>query len=95
MDVGAAALIRGELLKLRDAGCALLIVSEELDELFEIADRLIVIAQGRMSPSIPTAEATIERIGEWMSGLWPQAGSRPPARRRCRITAQGVRHAQA
>ena len=73
VDVGAAALIRGELLKLRDAGCALLIVSEELDELFEIADRLIVIAQGRMSPSIPTAEATIERIGEWMSGLWPQA----------------------
>jgi len=70
VDVGAAALIRGELLKLRDAGCALLVVSEELDELFEISDRLIVIAQGRMSPSTATAEATIERIGEWMSGLW-------------------------
>jgi simple sugar transport system ATP-binding protein len=70
VDVGAAALIRGELLKLRDAGCALLVVSEELDELFEISDRLIVIAQGRMSPSTPTASATIERIGEWMSGLW-------------------------
>jgi simple sugar transport system ATP-binding protein len=96
VDVGAAALIRGELLKLRDAGCALLIVRAELDELFEIADRLIVIAQGRMSPSIPTAEATIERIGEWMSGLWPQAGSlgagsAAPAP----ATAQGVRHAQA
>ncbi len=71
VDVGAAALIRGELLKLRDAGCALLIVSEELDELFQISDRLIVIAQGRISPSIAVAEATIERIGEWMSGLWP------------------------
>jgi simple sugar transport system ATP-binding protein len=70
VDVGAAALIRGELLALRDAGCALLVVSEELDELFEISDRLIVIAQGRMSPSVPTADATIERIGEWMSGLW-------------------------
>jgi simple sugar transport system ATP-binding protein len=70
VDVGAAALIRGELLKLRDAGCALLVVSEELDELFEISDRLIVIAQGRVSPSIPVAEATIEKIGEWMSGLW-------------------------
>ena len=70
VDVGAAALIRGELLKLRDAGCALLIVSEELDELFEISDRLIVIAQGEMSPSIATADATIEQIGEWMSGLW-------------------------
>jgi ABC-type uncharacterized transport system ATPase subunit len=93
VDVGAAALIRGELLKLRDAGCALLIVSEELDELFEIADRLIVIAQGRMSPSIATAEATIERIGEWMSGLWPKSGeAAAPA-----VPAfnQGVRHAQA
>jgi general nucleoside transport system ATP-binding protein len=72
VDVGAAALIRGELLKLRDEGCALLVVSEELDELFEICDRLVVIAAGRVSPSVPTTEATIEQIGEWMSGLWPQ-----------------------
>ena len=70
VDVGAAALIRGELLALRDAGCALLVVSEELEELFEISDRLHVIAQGRLSPSLPTREATIERIGQWMSGLW-------------------------
>ena len=47
VDVGAAAQIRGELLALRDAGCAVLVVSEELDELFEICDRLEVIAQGR------------------------------------------------
>ncbi|MEY2655723.1 MAG: hypothetical protein RLZZ524_2751 [Pseudomonadota bacterium] len=70
VDVGAAAQIRGELLALRDAGGAVLVVSEELDELFEICDRMVVIAQGRVSPSIPTAQATIERIGEWMSGLW-------------------------
>ena len=75
VDVGAAALIRGELLKLRDAGCALLIVSEELDELFEITDRLVVIAQGRVSPSIATADATVEVIGGWMSGLWDQEKS--------------------
>ena len=74
MDVGAAAQIRGELLALRDAGCAVLVVSEELDELFEISDRLRVIAQGRLSPSVPTAQATIAQIGEWMSGLWPNAG---------------------
>ncbi len=73
VDVGAAAQIRGELLALRDAGCALLIVSEELDELFEISDRLLVIAQGRVSPSLPTAQATIEQMGAWMSGLWPGA----------------------
>jgi simple sugar transport system ATP-binding protein len=75
VDVGAAAQIRSELLALRDAGCAVLVVSEELDELFEISDRLVVIAQGRLSPSVPTAQATIEQIGEWMSGLWSQASS--------------------
>ncbi len=75
VDVGAAAQIRGELLKLRDEGCALLVVSEELDELFEISDRLVVIAQGRVSPSVPTSQATIEMIGEWMSGLWDKGAS--------------------
>ena len=70
VDVGAAAQIRGELLALRDAGCAVLVVSEELDELFEISDRLVVMAQGRLSPSITVAESTRALIGEWMSGLW-------------------------
>ena len=82
VDVGAAAQTRGALLKLRDEGCAVLVVSEELEELFEICDRMVVIAQGRLSPSIATREATIERIGAWMSGLWdapPGAGSREAA----------------
>ena len=73
MDVGASAQIRGEILALRDAGCAVLVVSEELDELFEISDRLHVIAKGRLSPSVDRADATVERIGEWMSGLWDDA----------------------
>jgi general nucleoside transport system ATP-binding protein len=70
VDVGAAAQIRGELLALRDAGCAVLVVSEELDELFELSDRLVVIARGRLSPSVPAREATIERIGQWMAGIF-------------------------
>ena len=37
----------------------------------------VVIAQGRISPSVPTAQATIEMIGEWMSGLWPRDGAAP------------------
>ncbi len=75
VDVGAAAQIRGEILALRDAGCAVLVVSEELDELFEICDRLHVIAKGRLSPSIPRAEASVAQIGEWMSGLWNGNGA--------------------
>jgi ABC-type uncharacterized transport system ATPase subunit len=70
VDVGAAAQIRAELVALRDAGCALLVISEELDELFEISDRMMVIAKGRMSPSIRRADANIDLIGQWMSGLW-------------------------
>ncbi|MBT0569111.1 ABC transporter ATP-binding protein [Curvibacter sp. CHRR-16] len=70
VDVGAAAQIRESILALRDAGCAVLVVSEELDELFEVSDRLHVLARGRLSPSLPVAEATVEKVGEWMSGLW-------------------------
>ena len=79
VDVGAAAQIRGEILALRDAGCAVLVVSEELEELFEISDRLHVVAKGRLSPSLARSEATVERIGEWMSGLWPDAAARENA----------------
>lgn len=73
VDVGAAAQIRGAILALRDAGCAVLVFSEELDELFEISDRLHVMAHGRLSPSLNRAEATVSQIGEWMSGLWSTA----------------------
>jgi simple sugar transport system ATP-binding protein len=70
VDVGASQQIRAEILALRDAGCAVLVLSEELEELFEISDRLHVIAKGRLSPSIARADATVSLIGEWMSGLW-------------------------
>ena len=70
VDVGAAAQIRAALLALRDAGCAVLVVSEELDELLELSDRLHVMAEGRLSPALTREEAHVSRIGAWMSGLW-------------------------
>jgi ABC-type uncharacterized transport system ATPase subunit len=79
--VGASTQIRGELLKLRDAGCAVLVVSEELDELFEICDRLYVMAKGQLSPSLPRAQATVALVGQWMSGLWELAGQTATAQR--------------
>jgi simple sugar transport system ATP-binding protein len=71
VDVGAAAFIRQALIDLRNAGAAVLVVSEELDELFEICDRIAVIANGRLSPAKPVAETNVEEIGVWMSGMWP------------------------
>ena len=70
VDIGAAALIRSEILALRDKGCAVLIVSEELEELFEISDRIVVMAQGQLSPAVLTSQASLLQIGAWMSGLW-------------------------
>ncbi|TAN11462.1 MAG: ABC transporter ATP-binding protein [Burkholderiaceae bacterium] len=72
VDVGASAQIRAALLALRDRGCAVLVVSEELDELFEVCDRLHVMAGGQLSPSIARRDATRELVGQWMSGLWDE-----------------------
>ncbi|MCL2309818.1 MAG: ABC transporter ATP-binding protein [Proteobacteria bacterium] len=68
VDVGASAQIRQELIDLRTQGVAVLVLSEELDELFEICDRLAVIAQGRLSPPLITRETTPEKVGLMMAG---------------------------
>jgi simple sugar transport system ATP-binding protein len=68
VDVGAAQLIRQALIDLRNQGVALLVISEELDELFEISDRIAVLAEGRLSPAVKLADTNIEQIGVWMSG---------------------------
>jgi simple sugar transport system ATP-binding protein len=81
VDVGASAQIRQALVDLRDEGVAVLVISEELDELFEICDRLAVIARGRLSPALPTRETNAEDIGLLMSGSF--------------IGAQGVLRADA
>jgi len=73
VDVGAAAQIRQALLDLRDSGVAVLVVSEELDELFEICDRLAVIAQGRLSDPKSVRETNAEEIGLLMSGSFISA----------------------
>ena len=71
VDVGAAAFIRQSIIDLRNRGCAVLVISEELDELFEMCDRIAVIAKGRLSPTKWAAETNVEEIGVWMSGIWP------------------------
>jgi simple sugar transport system ATP-binding protein len=68
VDVGAAMLIRQAIIELRDQGVAVLVLSEELDELFMISDRLAVLADGRLSPAVATASTSVDQIGVWMSG---------------------------
>ncbi len=68
VDVAAAAAIRRRLVEMRNAGCAILVISEEIEELFEICDRLHVLRAGRLSPSLATPSTSAEEIGEWMIG---------------------------
>ena len=75
LDVGAAAFIRQRLVALRNAGTAILVVSEELEELFEICDRIAVMFGGRLTAAVPARETSVAEIGAWMTGLFPGAGS--------------------
>lgn len=77
VDVGAASFIRQTLLDLRTSGVAILVISEELEELFEISDRIAVIAQGRLSPSRAIHETSMEEIGLWMGGSHNNPTSSP------------------
>ncbi|WP_417782884.1 ABC transporter ATP-binding protein [Terasakiella pusilla] len=72
VDAGAAASIHQALMNLRDEGCAILVVSQDLDELFAITDRMAVISHGRLSPARPTHDTTVEQVGLLMGGLFDQ-----------------------
>jgi simple sugar transport system ATP-binding protein len=68
VDIGAAMLIRQAIIDMRDQGVAVLVLSEELDELFMMSDRIAVLADGRLSRAVPAASTSINQIGVWMSG---------------------------
>ena len=68
VDAGAASAIHQALIDLADNGAAVIVISQDLDEIFSLADRIAVIAEGRLSQSIPIAEASIEQIGLLMGG---------------------------
>ena len=68
VDAGAAAFIRKVLIELAAQGAAVLVISQDLDELFEIASRIAVIAEGRLSAATPVESLTIEAIGVAMGG---------------------------
>jgi simple sugar transport system ATP-binding protein len=68
VDVGAAQLIHRALVDLRDSGSAVLVISEELDELFTICDRIAVLTAGRLSVAHPRSQLTVEAVGLLMAG---------------------------
>ncbi|PQZ50569.1 ABC transporter ATP-binding protein [Ochrobactrum sp. MYb15] len=69
VDAGAAAHIRQALLDLARSGSAVLVISQDLDELLEISDRIAVMNHGALSDPMPIAEVTLEKIGLLMGGV--------------------------
>ena len=77
VDVGSSTVIRQALMDLAAAGqTAVLLVSEDLHELFEICDRIAVLYEGRLSPALAVRDADPDQIGRWMAGLSQATESR-------------------
>ena len=79
VDAGAASTIRQALIDLAGRGCAVLVISQGLDEIFEICDRIAVISEGALSDTKPIGQATIDEIGLLMGGLHDLAEVGPEA----------------
>ncbi|HZT52203.1 MAG TPA: ABC transporter ATP-binding protein [Stellaceae bacterium] len=72
VDVGAAVAIRQALVDLAARGAAVLVISQDLDEIFAIADRIAVIAHGRLSEARPARMLSLEHAGLLMGGAHPE-----------------------
>jgi len=69
IDVGAGEFVHRQFLDMRARGRGLLVISEDLEELFTLSDRIAVIYEGRIMDVIPVAEATAQKVGLLMAGF--------------------------
>ncbi len=81
VDIGAIEFIHRELLKCRDAGCAVLVVSVELEEILSLADRVLVMFAGRIVGEVEASAAGERQLGLMMAGVQAPAlsGAEGPA----------------
>ncbi len=80
LDVGSIEYIHKRIVEKRDEGCAVLLVSPELDEIMELADTIAVMYRGKMVALVPSEEATKEYIGLLMAGVSPDQLEKPVKR---------------
>jgi simple sugar transport system ATP-binding protein len=69
LDVGAMEYIHQRLLQERERGAGILLISEDLDEIFALSDRIVVLFEGEIIGEAPGTTASREQIGLWMSGV--------------------------
>lgn len=72
LDIGATEYVREQLLVERRKGAAILLISEDLDEIFALSDRIAVIYEGMIMDIVPRAHATPEKLGLLMAGVSPE-----------------------
>ena len=68
VDIGATEFIHEHIIQKRNQGCAVLLISADLDELFRLSDRLVTVYEGRVTGRFLTQEITKEEIGYFMTG---------------------------
>jgi simple sugar transport system ATP-binding protein len=73
IDVGATEFVHNQILAVRARGGAVLLISEDLEEIFALSDRIAVMFGGRILADMPAGEATVERVGLLMAGVEERA----------------------
>lgn len=75
LDEGAVAAVHERILDARRAGCAVLLISEDLEEVMALADRIQAIVGGRLSPPVKAETVDARRLGLMMAGEWEKEGA--------------------
>ncbi|HRQ24608.1 MAG TPA: hypothetical protein PLF42_14375, partial [Anaerolineales bacterium] len=73
LDVGSIEYIHNEIVKMRDRGVAVLLISAELDEIMALSDRIAVMYRGRIVTIVDAKKTTREQLGLWMAGAHVEA----------------------
>ena len=69
VDVGASEYIRDQLMQQRNNGVAILLISEDLDEIMALSDRIVVFYEGRVVGEVQREDANVESLGLMMAGV--------------------------
>ncbi|OQX61894.1 MAG: heme ABC transporter ATP-binding protein [Anaerolinea sp. 4484_236] len=72
LDVGSIEYIHKEIIKMRDEGVGVLVISAELDEILSLSDRIAIMFRGEIVTTVETKDATREQLGLWMAGAQPE-----------------------